>query len=86
MPRYRTVIFVDGCFWHQHQGCRRSTMPKTNVSFWKSKLDRNTKRDQEARAALRNAGWDPITVWECQTKDEKALAEILSRLLPPRRP
>ena len=84
MARYRTVIFVDGCYWHQHPGCRRATMPKTNVSFWKRKLERNTKRDQEVRTALRNAGWDPLTVWECQTKDDRVLAGILSELLPRR--
>lgn len=84
MPRYRTAIFVDGCYWHQHPGCRRATMPKTNVPYWQSKFERNAARDQEARTALREVGWTPLTVWECQTKNDQVLADTLSELLPPR--
>ena len=84
MPRYHTVIFVNGCFWHQHPNCRRATMPKTNVAYWRPKLERNAARDRESRIALRRAGWTPLTIWECQTKDDIALSGLLSELLPPR--
>ena len=84
MPRYRTVIFVDGCFWHQHPNCQRATMPKTNVGYWKPKLERNVVRGREARAALRREGWTPLTIWECQTKDDNTLSAILATVLPAR--
>ena len=84
LPRYRTAIFVNGCFWHHHSGCSRSTMPKTNVSYWRRKFERNAMRDRESRRALEKTGWTPLTIWECQTKDQQALASLLSWILPPR--
>ena len=84
MPRYQTVIFVDGCFWHQHPNCRRATMPKTNVAYWQPKLERNVARDRKVRIALRRTGWTPLTIWECQTKDDNTLSDILAAMLPAR--
>lgn len=65
--RYRTVIFVHGCFWHRHEGCRKATMPKTRVGFWQEKFNANVKRDLRNIAMLEAAGWSVIVIWECQT-------------------
>lgn len=80
LPKYRTVIFVHGCFWHRHQGCRNATMPSTRTEFWQSKFDSNVTRDIRNRAALQAAGWTVFTVWECELeKDASGVVERLSR-------
>lgn len=66
--RYRTVVFVHGCFWHGHKGCPSYTVPKTNVEFWTKKVERNRERDQEMWRRLEALGWKVIVVWECQLK------------------
>lgn len=68
LPKYRTAIFVHGCFWHRHAGCRNTTMPSTRTEFWQNKFDGNVERDRRNRAALEVAGWTVITVWECDLK------------------
>lgn len=68
LRRYRTVIFVNGCFWHGHEGCRFYVLPKSNVEFWSSKIERNRNRDKEEQKLLAEMGWHCITVWECQLK------------------
>lgn len=68
LPRLRTVVFVHGCFWHRHAGCRYSTTPRSRARFWRLKFERNVERDGENRAALRRLGWRVITVWECQVR------------------
>ncbi len=65
----RKAIFVHGCFWHRHQGCLRSQVPKTRRDFWLAKLDGNVRRDRRNQAALRDQGWGVLVVWECETKD-----------------
>jgi DNA mismatch endonuclease (patch repair protein) len=62
----RTVVFVDGCFWHQHPGCAFATLPRTNVDFWRRKLESNVARDTRVRQQLAGAGWRVETVWECE--------------------
>lgn len=75
LPRYRTAIFVHGCFWHRHEGCKIATTPKSNTEFWVDKFDRNTERDSTNQAQLKTDGWKVIVVWECELKsDEKASA------------
>ena len=67
LPKYRTIIFVNGCFWHMHEGCPKATrVPKSNVEFWTAKLTRNHDRDIAQHAALESAGWHVIVVWECE--------------------
>lgn len=66
LPKYKTVIFVHGCFWHQHEGCRLAYLPKTRAEFWSRKLDENTLRDHKATAALKVLGWNVIVLWECE--------------------
>ncbi|MCJ2050288.1 very short patch repair endonuclease [Methylobacterium sp. J-070] len=85
-PRYRLAVFVHGCFWHRHSGCKRATTPKTRQDFWEAKLVRNVERDQQAAAALEGLGWQVMTVWECELKDQASVAQRLlasTRGLPP---
>lgn len=81
-PKHRLAVFVHGCFWHRHEGCKKASMPKTRVSFWSEKFDANIRRDRKALTALKKAGWRTAIIWECQTKDEKRLALRLKGLLP----
>lgn len=67
-PGRRCVVFVHGCFWHQHRGCRRSRRPRTSTSYWLPKLNRNVERDRRVAARLRRSGWSVCTVWECQLR------------------
>ncbi len=71
LPKYRTVIFVHGCFWHGHKDCKNYTVPKTNTEFWLAKVARNQERDQEVWRKLEAKGWSVIIVWECQLKKSK---------------
>lgn len=66
LPKYHTIVFVNGCFWHMHEGCSKRSMPKSNVEFWQAKLLRNHNRDIAQRAELEASGWRVITVWECE--------------------
>ena len=70
LRKYRTVIFVNGCFWHGHEGCKYYVLPKTNTEFWKEKIERNKERDLKERMQLRNMGWHVILLWECQLKSK----------------
>ena len=76
----RKVIFVHGCFWHQHD-CPRAARPKTNIRFWNTKLRRNVERDQRNVADLIDMGWEVMTVWECETKAVEALSRRIVRFL-----
>lgn len=68
LRKYRTVIFVNGCFWHGHDGCKYYVVPKSNTEFWTAKIERNRTRDKEVQHKLAAMGWHCITVWECQLK------------------
>lgn len=68
LPKYQTAIFVHGCFWHRHPGCRNATMPSTRRDFWQEKFDANVSRDARNQAALEAAGWTVLTIWECELK------------------
>lgn len=80
-PRLRKIIFVHGCFWHQHSGCRHATTPRVRSEYWGPKLDRNRERDAAAVAALHALGWEVLVVWECGTKDQSDLERIVSDFL-----
>ncbi len=77
-PSRRKVVFVHGCFWHRHVGCRRTTTPKTRTSFWKEKFDKNVERDRIKLMDLSRLGWESLVVWECETND---IATLTARLL-----
>ena len=73
LPKYRTVIFVHGCFWQQHPGCKKATLPRSNVEFWKNKLEKNIERDKEVEKKLIETGWNVIVIWECEIKKTYSL-------------
>ena len=79
-PRFRIALFVHGCFWHQHPGCRRSKAPKSRVEYWQAKFSRNFERDRQVADRLRAAGWRVEVVWECETKNPLGLAAMIGRL------
>jgi len=76
MPKYRTVIFVNGCFWHGHKGCSKYTVPKTNVNFWKEKVARNQERDLLNNQRLETIAWNVITIWECELSKSQLSATM----------
>lgn len=80
-PRLKKVVFVHGCFWHQHPKCKRASMPISNMQFWRAKLARNFERDAQHLAALKAAGWRALVVWECQLRKEERLQRRLHRFL-----
>ena len=87
MRKYRTCIFVNGCFWHGHEGCRYYTIPKTNTEFWVNKVKRNKERDLKVQHELAAMGWHSIIIWECELKPIKredtleSLAYTLNKIL-----
>ena len=84
LPKYHTVIFVNGCFWHCHQGCRYFVWPKNNAEFWKKKIGENIHRDEQNYATLREQGWRVIEVWECELKGaakEKRFAQLCAEII-----
>ncbi|ODN68408.1 very short patch repair endonuclease [Methylobrevis pamukkalensis] len=81
LPKHRAVVFVHGCFWHRHEGCRYTTTPSTRTDFWQSKFEANVVRDGAVREALLDSGWRVATVWECALRKPDqiaASAELLS--------
>ena len=82
-PGRRKVVQVHGCFWHQHADCPAGRMPRSRLDYWGPKLARNVERDGESLAALAALGWEPLVVWECETRDMDALAEKLVGFLGP---
>lgn len=75
LPKYRTVVFVHGCFWHQHESCRRAARPTSKVDYWNAKLDGNVERDKKNVQSLNDLGWKTVIVWECELKDLAKLSE-----------
>ena len=82
LPGRKTVVFVHGCFWHRHPGCKLTTTPKSNVAYWQEKFDRNVQRDRENEQALSASGWQVIVIWECQLKNLDHVAARLIAELP----
>lgn len=80
LPKYRTVIFVHGCFWHRHPGCRNATIPSTNREFWQKKFDQYVARDRKVQNQLKADGWNVIVVWECELSRKAGREERLRRL------
>ena len=80
-PGRKKAIFVHGCFWHRHEGCRRTTTPRTRTSFWNDKFQKNVVRDRANLNDLGELGWSVMVVWECETADPEALAARLAGFL-----
>lgn len=79
LPKHRVAVFVHGCFWHRHRGCRYSTIPASNTAFWTKKFGDNVARDRRNLRELRRAGWRAVVLWECQLK-EKDLMKAMKRI------
>lgn len=78
LRKYKTCIFINGCFWHGHEGCKYYTIPKTNTEFWVNKVQRNKERDERVKHELNAMGWNCITIWECELKPAKREATLQS--------
>jgi DNA mismatch endonuclease (patch repair protein) len=84
LPKHMTAVFVHGCFWHRHKGCKTFSMPKTRIRFWKEKFDNNVGRDRKNQCELRKLGWNVIVLWECQImRYPEKIAERLHEKLEP---
>lgn len=81
LPKYKTVIFVNGCFWHGHQNCKYFVPPKTRTQWWLQKITNTQKRDRQAQIELQTLGWHTITIWECELKPKKREERLNSVLL-----
>lgn len=79
LPQYKTVIFVNGCFWHAHTQCKDAHLPKTNIEFWKNKINSNVERDNRNIKQLKELGWNVIIVWECEIK-KKNMPSLLDKI------
>ncbi|RWQ03314.1 MAG: DNA mismatch endonuclease Vsr [Mesorhizobium sp.] len=77
----RKIIFVHGCFWHRHAGCKKATLPKSNQVFWQEKFEKNVARDEKIRFDLEAQGWSVLVVWQCETKDPETLERLLGTFL-----
>ena len=86
LRKYKTAIFINGCFWHGHEGCKHFVLPKSNTQYWQQKIERNKQRDIEKRIQLRLLGWHTIIIWECQLKPKQryttlqALEQTLNKI------
>ncbi len=81
LPKYKTIIYVNGCFWHGHKNCKASILPKTRTEFWTKKISDNLKRDKKNIKKLRNDGWKVIIVWQCEIKTKKNREKRLKSLI-----
>lgn len=81
IAKKKLVIFINGCFWHQHKGCKRQFIPKTNINYWQKKLQRNVERQKENIKTLKKLRWHVIIVWECQVNNEKYIIGKFKRYL-----
>ena len=85
LPKYKTVVFINGCFWHVHEGCKYFVWPSSNVEFWQEKLGRNKQRDKDNLAKLTSMGWKVVVIWECELKktvQEGRLEKLLYEINP----
>lgn len=84
LPKYNVVIFVNGCFWHGHENCKKAKLPETNTDFWRDKIDKNRKRDAYITNSLERDGWKTVVVWECELKKsvfESTISKIIKIIL-----
>lgn len=80
LPRYKTVIFIHGCFWHGHSNCKKAIKAKSNVDFWKLKIAKNKKRDQINLYELQKLGWKVLTVWDCELRNNNSFEILINQL------
>lgn len=80
LAKYKTAIFVNGCFWHGHNGCKYYVVPKTRTEFWQNKIRTNRNNDNKAVSLLSDMGWKVIVIWECELRNKEHIAETLNRI------
>lgn len=84
LPKYKTAVFIHGCFWHGHSGCRKARLPSSNIDYWEKKIHENLERDRKKIASMEEAGWHVLVVWQCdidnKTRREKYLDEIVEEI------
>ena len=81
LPKYGTVIFVHGCYWHRHKGCKLAYTPKSRVEFWTEKFEGNVERDRKHSDELKILGWNVGVIWECETQDHDILYECIKNIM-----
>ena len=81
LSKYKTVIFVHGCFWHNHKGCKRAHLPKSNIEYWENKIRTNEERDLKNKESLKKLGWNVIVVWECELNTTEKVEQVVINLI-----
>jgi DNA mismatch endonuclease, patch repair protein len=81
LPKYRSIVFIQGCFWHHHKDCKRSKLPETRREFWAKKIGDNVKRDRRQVSELRKDGWRVLLIWECELRDPRTQGRAIERLM-----
>ncbi len=83
LPKYSTVIFINGCFWHHHQGCRYAYIPKTRTNFWLDKFSKNSENDKKNKVILQQLGWKVVVIWECMLKNDfnKTMSTVVDQIV-----
>ncbi len=81
LPKYHTVVFVHGCYWHGHENCSKAIKPSTNKDFWNTKINKNRIRDKKAQIDLNTSGWNVIVIWECQLRNQELLKQTLGKVI-----
>lgn len=81
LPKYKCIIFVNGCFWHGHKNCKYFKLPETNAEFWKKKITDNMNRDKKNKTRLQEGGWQVITIWQCEVNNKKKCEKRLNFLI-----
>ncbi len=81
LTKFKTIVFVNGCFWHGHKDCKIYVMPKTNKKFWNDKIERNKERDKKNLRKLKKLGWNVIVIWECDIKRKSSRNKVLKKVL-----
>lgn len=81
LKKYNTVIFIHGCFWHRHKGCKRCSTPKSNEQYWLNKFERNIFRDKNNTKQLKKLGYQVLIIWECQVENQKILKKLILKIL-----
>ncbi len=84
LPKYNSVVFVNGCYWHRHEGCKYTYLPKSNIDFWKNKFQENINRDHKNYSDLKKNGWKVIVIWECEVKNQTYQKWLLNKLRKPK--
>jgi DNA mismatch endonuclease (patch repair protein) len=80
LKKYRTIVFVDGCFWHRHTGCRFAYTPKSRIEFWTEKFESNVKRDRIVNTMLKEQSWNVVRIWQCETKTSEKLSHLTNQI------